>query len=134
MKNKKDFIFLTLISLSLAVSVVSVMLYFIPSKKTLSATEIYEQSLYSVVEVKAESENVGESFGTGEIISSVSIYTYKDVSARGIAQEASNFMSPIWEYRHQSGYFNHYHLGNLSIRGENHSVCKSHAFYGFPVA
>lgn len=63
----------------------------------------------------------------------VSIYTYKDISARGIAQEASNFMSPLWEYRHQSGYFNHYHLGNLSIRGEIHSICKSHAFYGFPV-
>lgn len=63
----------------------------------------------------------------------VSIYTYKSTSARGIAQEASNFMSPIWEYRHQSGYFNHYHLGNLTIKGDTHSVCKSHAFYGLPV-
>lgn len=70
MRNKKRFIILTLIIISLAISIVSIMLYFIPSKKTLSATEIYEQSLYSVVEVKARSENVGESFGTGEIISS----------------------------------------------------------------
>lgn len=36
----------------------------------LNAQEIYSRSLNSVVEVKAVSENVGESFGTGEIISS----------------------------------------------------------------
>lgn len=63
----------------------------------------------------------------------VSVYTFSDSNARGIAQEAGDFMSPIWDYRHQSGYFNHYHLGNLSVRGESHSACKSHAFYGFPV-
>ncbi|MDE7083862.1 MAG: S1C family serine protease [Clostridia bacterium] len=37
--------------------------------KQISATEIYNQCLYNVVEVKAVSENVGESFGTAEIIS-----------------------------------------------------------------
>lgn len=63
----------------------------------------------------------------------VSVYTYNNTLARGITQEASNFKSPIWDYRHQSGYFNHYHLGNLTIKGEMHSVCKSHAFYGLPV-
>ncbi len=63
----------------------------------------------------------------------VSIYTSKDVNARGITQEAGNFMSPIWDFRHKSGYLNHYHLGNLSDRGNNHSACKSHAFYGLPV-
>ena len=38
--------------------------------KTLTANQIYNQCIYNVVEVKAKSENVGESFGTGEIISS----------------------------------------------------------------
>lgn len=64
----------------------------------------------------------------------VSVYTFNNSSARGITQEASDFMSPIFDYRHNSGYFNHYHLGNLTGRGENHSICKSHAFFGFPVA
>jgi len=59
----------------------------------------------------------------------VSVYTYTDASARGIAQEAGNFMSPIWDYRHKSGYLNHYHLGNQV----SHSACYSHAFYGLPV-
>ncbi len=37
--------------------------------KSLSATEIYSQCIANVVEVKAESEGVGESFGTAELIS-----------------------------------------------------------------
>ncbi|MCM1438613.1 MAG: serine protease [Roseburia sp.] len=38
-------------------------------EKQPSATDIYNQCIYNVVEVKAVSENVGESFGTAEIIS-----------------------------------------------------------------
>lgn len=38
-------------------------------KQSLSATDIYNQCIYNVVEVKAVSEGVGESFGTAEIIS-----------------------------------------------------------------
>lgn len=37
-------------------------------EKQHTATDIYNQCLYNVVEVKAVSENVGESFGTAEII------------------------------------------------------------------
>lgn len=37
--------------------------------KQLTATEIYNECIYNVVEVKAVSENVGESFGTAELIS-----------------------------------------------------------------
>lgn len=69
MKNKKIIAFIIVIFISLALSIVSIVLHFIPEETSLTATEIYNQSLYSVVEVKAESENVGESFGTGEIIS-----------------------------------------------------------------
>lgn len=69
MKNKKNVVLIIAIFMSLALSIVSIVLHFIPDKTTLTATEIYNQALYSIVEVKAESENVGESFGTGEIIS-----------------------------------------------------------------
>ena len=58
----------------------------------------------------------------------VSVYTYYESSARSIAQVAGGHMSPIHDYAHKSGYFNHYHLGNIS-----HDLCKAHAFYGFPV-
>ena len=62
----------------------------------------------------------------------VSVYTYYETNARNIAQQASNNMSPIWERHHNYGYFDHYHLGNLSERGESHKECHSHAFYGLP--
>ena len=52
---------------SALLSVFAVTLYFIP--KSTDANEVYNQSLYNVVEIKAESENVGESFGTGIILS-----------------------------------------------------------------
>lgn len=38
-------------------------------KQGKSATDIYNESIYNVVEVKATTESVGESFGTGEVIS-----------------------------------------------------------------
>lgn len=62
----------------------------------------------------------------------VSVYTYYEYNARSIAQQAGNNMSPIWERHHAYGYFDHYHLGNLSIRDERHQDCLSHAFYGLP--
>lgn len=70
MKNKKNIIILNLLGINLLISIVLIVLFFLPNNKTLSATQIYNQSLYSVVEVKAETEEIGESFGTGEIISS----------------------------------------------------------------
>ena len=68
MKNKKNITLLIAIFISITLSIVSIVLNFIPDKALPTAIEIYNQAIYSVVEVKAESENVGESFGTGEII------------------------------------------------------------------
>lgn len=51
------------------ISIISLIFHFVPLSNTLSAEEIYNKCLYNVVEVKAESENAGESFGTAEIIS-----------------------------------------------------------------
>ena len=62
----------------------------------------------------------------------LSVYTYYESNARSIAQQAGNNMSPIWEKHHKYGYFDHYHLGNLSKPGEPHTRCRSHAFYGLP--
>lgn len=69
MKNLKSIALSIAIFISIALSVISIVLRFIPEKSSVTATEIYNRSLYSVVEVKAVSENVGESYGTGEIIS-----------------------------------------------------------------
>lgn len=55
---------------SLLLSAVAIVLRFIPFDTAKSATQIYDVCLYNVVEVKAESGGVGESYGTGEIISS----------------------------------------------------------------
>lgn len=55
---------------SVILSVITIILYFIPIKNELTATEIYNNCLSCVVEVKAVSDNIGESFGTGEILSS----------------------------------------------------------------
>ena len=62
----------------------------------------------------------------------VSVYTYYEKNARSIAQQAGNNMSPIWERHHKFGYFDHYHLGNLSTKGSSHGDCYSHAFFGLP--
>ncbi len=62
----------------------------------------------------------------------VSVYTYYKDNARSIAQQSGNDKSPIHELHHGYGYYDHYHLGNLTDRGESHEVCKSHAFYGLP--
>lgn len=69
MKNKRNIIFLIAIVISITLSIISISLHIIPKAAPVTATRIYNQSLYGIVEVKAESENVGESFGTGEIIS-----------------------------------------------------------------
>lgn len=69
MKNKNVIIWCC-IGLSFILSVISIVLVFLLSDNTKSATDIYNECIYNVVEVKAQSEDVGESFGTGEIISS----------------------------------------------------------------
>lgn len=71
MKNKNVIIWCC-IGLSFILSVISIVLVFLLSDNTKSTTDIYNECIYNVVEVKAQSEDVdvGESFGTGEIISS----------------------------------------------------------------
>lgn len=69
MLNKKWIALITAFVLILSLSFTALILHFIPKNKELSATDIYNQCLHNVVEVKAESDGVGESFGTGEIIS-----------------------------------------------------------------
>ena len=70
MEKKKLFLFWIAILVSLILSCFTLLIQFVPLKKAITANDVYNQCLYNVVEVKAESENVGESFGTGEIISS----------------------------------------------------------------
>lgn len=69
MKNKNTALWCCVI-LSFILSAVSIAIHIISIPDPKSATDIYNECLYNVVEVKAESESVGESFGTGEIISS----------------------------------------------------------------
>ncbi len=69
MKRKNTALWCCVI-LSLVLSAASIAIHFIQIAKPKTATDIYNECLYNVVEVKAESEKVGESFGTGEIISS----------------------------------------------------------------
>lgn len=70
MLKKKEIIIAIVSVVSFIISVTSLIFCFLPQDKDNAATNIYEECLFNVVEVKAESENVGESFGTGEIISS----------------------------------------------------------------
>ena len=52
------------------ISVLAVTLYFVPHRESLTATDIYNNCLNNFVEIKAENENIGTSYGTGEIITS----------------------------------------------------------------
>lgn len=69
MQRKNSISLIILTALSIIVSVTALILHFIPIGEPPSATEIYDSCLYNVVEVKAVSKKVGESFGTGEILS-----------------------------------------------------------------
>lgn len=69
MKNKNAVLWVC-VFLSLILSAVAMALFFILFYNEKNATNVYNECLYNVVEVKAESENIGESYGTGEIISS----------------------------------------------------------------
>lgn len=70
MKDKSKRLLIWVITvIATVISIISLILNFVPRSNTLTAEEIYNQCLYNVVEVKAESQNVGESFGTAELIS-----------------------------------------------------------------
>lgn len=68
MKNKNIALWICIV-ITFIIATMSVILNFIPCDKNKNATEIFKTCLYNVVEIKASSEGVGESFGTGEIIS-----------------------------------------------------------------
>lgn len=68
--QKKKFITLFTVSIvAVLLSVTTLILYFFPFINRLTANEIYKQCLQNVVEIKAETANVGQSFGTREVIS-----------------------------------------------------------------
>ena len=64
MKNKEKTILIS-IATALVLLVAILCCVFIPTPKP---SKIYKNSLYSIVELKASTENVGESFGTAEFI------------------------------------------------------------------
>jgi len=95
--EKKRYVFMwTGICLSLLLSVATIILCIIKfNSNTFTANEIYTQCLNNVVEVKAESDDVGESFGTGVILTSdgtlvtnAHVVTYTRL---GVADEFDNY-------------------------------------------
>ena len=70
MEKKKNILLWLVVLVSLILSCFAIVIHFVPLKKVISTKDVYNKCIYNVVEVKAESENIGESFGTGEIISS----------------------------------------------------------------
>ena len=86
-EKTKRILFCLFLIITALISILSLILHFVPISQVLSAEEIYKQCLYNVVEVKATSENIGESFGTAEIISengtlvtNAHVVTYKRLS------------------------------------------------------
>lgn len=69
MTKKKEIALITVFVVCFIFSTIALILHFVPKDKEFTASDVYEDCLYNVVEVKAASENVGESFGTGEIVS-----------------------------------------------------------------
>lgn len=105
MKNSKIILWCFVIA-GFILSIVSVILDFvrIPDKKT--AKEIYQACIENVVEVRASSEEVGESFGTAEIISAdgtmvtnAHVVTYTRLGAVNTFEEYSFRFSYEDEYR-----------------------------------
>ena len=107
MPRKKSFIFLYLsIALVAALSITAIILPFIMPDKQISANEIYQACIENVVEVRASSEDVGESFGTAEIISSdgtmvtnAHVVTYTRLGAVNTFEEYSFRFSYEEDYR-----------------------------------
>lgn len=95
MKNKNLIALWCCVAASLVISVVTTALHFLSADNVKTATEIYNECLYNVVEIKACSDGVGESFGTGEIISkngriitNAHVVTY---TRQGILNEFDNY-------------------------------------------
>lgn len=91
---------------SLILSIISILLPFIMSDKQMSANEIYQACIENVVEIRASSEEVGESFGTAEIIfddgtmvTNAHVVTYTRLGAVNTFKEYSFRFSYEDEYR-----------------------------------
>lgn len=70
--KKKYFLYSLLVIAFLFSTALSVGAFFISrnaNKEEITSEEVFAASLYSVVELKAETEDVGESFGTAEFVS-----------------------------------------------------------------
>lgn len=67
--KRKFVIEIVLMLIAICLSIVAIVLRCIPKSKGLSAKEIYDNCIYNVVEVKAVVSGVGESYGTGVIVS-----------------------------------------------------------------
>lgn len=94
------------IAVSLIISITSIILIFIMPDKGISANEIYQACIENVVEVRASSEEVGESFGTAEIISAdgtmvtnAHVVTYTRLGAVNTFEEYSFRFSYEEDYR-----------------------------------
>ena len=105
MRNKKIVLSICVV-LSLIISVVALVLNFISFDDEKSASEIYQECLENVVELKAETESYGESYGTAEIITSdgimvtnAHVVTYTRVSVVSTFEEYSFRFSYEDEYR-----------------------------------
>lgn len=105
MKSKNKALW-TCVVLSLIISIVAVTLNFISFDNEKSASEIYKECLENVVELKAASESVGESYGTAEIITSdgimvtnAHVVTYTRLGAVYTFEEYSFRFSYEDEYR-----------------------------------
>ena len=66
--DKQKTIYLILAIIAIILSITAIILRFVQTDKSLTATDIYTRCLQNVVEVKASSDSIGESFGTGEIL------------------------------------------------------------------
>lgn len=94
-----------LISTGIAVMLIAAILcaVFIPAPK---ASKIYQNNLQSIVEVKASSETVGESFGTAEfidkdgtLITNAHVATYTQLGTVNVFEEYSIRFAAEEEYR-----------------------------------
>lgn len=105
--NRQQFFLIGIgIVVSLILSIISILLPFIMSDKQMSANEIYQVCIENVVEIRASSEEVGESFGTAEIISddgtmvtNAHVVTYTRLGAVNTFKEYSFRFSYEDEYR-----------------------------------
>lgn len=95
-----------LVGASFALSVIAILMPYMSRDDAKTATDIYYECIENVVEIRASSEEVGESFGTAEIISAdgtmvtnAHVVTYTRLGAVNTFEEYSFRFSYEDEYR-----------------------------------